>query len=147
MEEAVMEAVVMECGRKSGRESGMCKMRTREPAAAEMHASAHAAEAHTATAEVHATAAVHHATAAVHPATTAMHAAATAAVATAASRKRRWRHGKRRGKRTRDEAIKELVVHPNPSMVELQRRIASPEENNPADPNGPTISNDKYDSF
>jgi hypothetical protein len=114
MDEVVMEAVMEADPGKSGRESGMRKP-GREPSMGEMHLSAHAAE-------VHATA--------VPAAATAMHTttAAAAMAAAAAPRERGWRHGKRRDKRTRDEAIKELVVHPNSSVVELLRRIASLEE-------------------
>jgi hypothetical protein len=71
-----------------------------------------------------------------HPAamTTASHPAAMATAATAAATttaaERRWRNGKRCTKHTRDEAIKELFVHPNSSVVELQRRIPSQEEGN-----------------
>jgi hypothetical protein len=120
----------------------MRKMRTRETAAVEMHASAHGSEtrasAHAAkvhpsahTAGVHPTshAAVHAAatTSAVHAATatSAVHAAAATS---AVKGERRWRKSKRGTKRTHDEATKKLVVHPNSSMVELQRRIPSREE-------------------
>ena len=92
----------------------MRKARTRKTAAAEMRASAHAAGMHPAS-----HAAAMHATA--HTATMA------AATATTAS-ERRWRKGKRRSERTRDEATKDLVIHPNSSVVESQRRIPSQEE-------------------
>jgi len=51
----------------------------------------------------------------VHAATAAMHTAAATAVAATATAvsERRYRTGQCRGKRTRDEAAKELVVHPN----------------------------------
>jgi hypothetical protein len=52
----------------------------------------------------------------------ASHASSTmpaAATATAAACERRWRKRKRRGKRTRDEATKNPVVHPESSVVEF----------------------------
>ena len=100
-----MEAVAME----PRRESSMRKMRTRETAAAETRASAHAADMHAA--DVHA--------AGTHPSPhPAVHTASHAATVTTAS-KHRWGKGKRRSKRTRDKATKELVVHPNSSVVEF----------------------------
>jgi hypothetical protein len=47
--------------------------------------------------------------------------AATTTTATAACERRRAKR-KRRGKRTRDEATKNPVVHPESSVVELPRR-------------------------
>jgi hypothetical protein len=69
----------------------------------------------------------------MHPATHAAptHAAATHATshaATAVKGECRRRKGKRGAECARDEAIKEFVVHPNSSVVELQRRIASQQE-------------------
>jgi hypothetical protein len=127
----------------------MRKMRTRETAAAEMHASAHTTDVHTSAhaADMHA-AAMHpsaHASAmhtASHPA--AMHAATAATPATG---ERRRRKSKRRSQCARDEPTKKLVVHPNSSVVELQRRIPSLEEDDQQTSNDPTISNDKCDSF
>ena len=86
----------------------MRKMRTRETAAAKVRTSAHAAEAHAAhRADMHPSshAAGMHATS--H--TAAVHATATTAAAT----ERRCRKGKRGSKCTRDEATKDLVVHPD----------------------------------
>jgi hypothetical protein len=91
----------------------MGKMRAREVAAAEMHPSS--------AAEVHAPA--------VHAAPAAMAAAtAVAPATTAASSERRRRKSQRRNKHTSSEAIEELVVHPDPSVVELQRRKPSQQE-------------------
>jgi hypothetical protein len=91
----------------------MGKMRAREVAAAEMHPSS--------AAEVHAPA--------VHAAAAAMAAAtAVAPATTAASSERRRRKSQRRNKHTSSEAIEELVVHPDPSVVELQRRKPSQQE-------------------
>ena len=125
----------------------MRKMRTRETAAAEMHASAHTTDVHTSAhaADMHA-AAMHpsaHASAmhaASHPA--AMHAATAAATG-----ERRRRKSKRRSQCARDEPTKKLVVHPNSSVVELQRRIPSLEEDDQQTSIDPMISNDKCDSF
>jgi TPP-dependent indolepyruvate ferredoxin oxidoreductase alpha subunit len=80
----MMEEPVVE--RKSRRESGVHKMRTREAGAAETHAAAM-------------------------PTTAAMP-ATTAATAVAVS-ERRCRTSKCRAERTRDKTAKELVVHPN----------------------------------
>src|ERR1700730_12875832 len=91
--------------------------------AAEVHASAHAAGTHASS-----------------------HAAAMPA-ATARKGKRRRSKGNRRTKRTRDEVSKELVVHPNSSVVELPRRITLQRNRRPRDPNDPMISTDKCDSF
>jgi len=121
-----------------------CKRRTRETGAAKPRTGAHSPEAHSAThgADMHPTS---------HPAD--MHSAATevptaeAAAMAATASERRGRKSKRRSKRTRDEATKELVVHPNSSVVELQRRIPSQKQEQPADPKHPMISNDKCDSF
>jgi hypothetical protein len=57
-------------------------------------------------------------------AATATAVAATTATATASS-ERRWRQSSRRTKRGRDQATKELIIHRNFSMVELQRRKPS----------------------
>jgi hypothetical protein len=101
--------------------------------AAEMHAAAPAAGVHPSShahssmsaSETHSSMAASHA----HPSMTASHAAAMTASATttAATRERRWRQGKRDTKRTCDEATKDLVVHRDSSVVELQRQI-SPQE-------------------
>src|ERR1700737_2314186 len=95
--------------------------------AAEVHASAHAAGTH---ASSHA---------AAMPAAT--------ATTTSVKGKRRRSKGNRRTKRTRDEVSKELVVHPNSSVVELPRRITLKRNRRPRDPNDPMISTDKCDSF
>ena len=84
----------------------MRKMRTPETAAAEMRA--HAADMHAAGTHPSAHAAMH----------ASMHASSHAATMTTASKHRRGKR-KRRSKCPRDEATKELVVHPNPSMVEF----------------------------
>jgi hypothetical protein len=97
----------------------MGKMRAREVAAAEMHPSS-AAEVHAPA--VHAATAVHAAAAAMATAT------AVAPATTAASSERRRRKSQRRNKHTSSEAIEELVVHPDPSVVELQRRKPSQQE-------------------
>jgi hypothetical protein len=134
MMEAVMEEVapVVECESWPVRESSMRKMRAREAAAAEMHASAHATEmrgsevrASVHAAEVHPSAmhaaemraSAHAAEMSSHAATmhAASHAAAMAATATmpaaatTAAGERWWRKSKRHAKRTRDQAIKELA--------------------------------------
>jgi hypothetical protein len=125
----------------------MRKMRTRETAAAEMHASPHAAAMHAAhAADMHATTHTSMHTAAQ----AAMHAAATPAAmhaATPATGERRRRKNKRRSQCARDEPTKKLVVHPNSSVVELQRRIPSLEEDDQQTSIDPMISNDKCDSF
>jgi hypothetical protein len=58
----------------------------------------------------------------------ASHATSTMPAAAAAACEHRWRKRKRRGKRTRDEATKNPVVHPESSVVELPRRISPREE-------------------
>ena len=77
----------------------------------------------------------------MHAATTTMTATAAtmAAAATASEHGRRKR--KRRDHRTRGEALKELVVHPN-IRVELQRPIQSQKRRPSADPNDPVFSNE-----
>jgi hypothetical protein len=84
---------------------------------------------------------------AVHAATdaSAMPAAASATPA-AATCERRWRKCNRCGKRTRDEATKNPVVHPESSVLELPRRTFAA-RTRPAEPKHPVNSNDKCDSF
>jgi len=129
----------------------MRKMRTRETAAAEMHASPHAAAMHAAhAADMHATThtSMHTAAhAAMHAAATTPAAMHAATAATPATGERRRRKSKRRSQCARDEPTKKLVVHPNSSVVELQRRIPSLEEDDQQTSIDPTISNDKCDSF
>ena len=126
MEEAVMEAIPEREPGKPGRDS-MRKGRAREAAAAKMRAAADGGEMRPAAPGMHASphAAGVHATS--HPA--GMHAAShSTAHATAASSERRRRKGKCRTKRSPDEATQKLAVHPDSSVVELQRRISSREE-------------------
>ena len=126
MEEAVMEAIPEREPGKPGRDS-MRKGRAREAAAAKMRAAADGGEMRPAAHGMHASphAAGVHATS--HPA--GMHAAShSTAHATAASSERRRRKGKCRTKRSPDEATQKLAVHPDSSVVELQRRISSREE-------------------
>jgi len=121
-----------------------CKRRTRETGAAKPRTGAHSPEAHSAThgADMHPTS---------HPAD--MHSAATevptseAAAMAATASERRGRKSKRRSKRTRDEATKELVVHPNSSVVEFAATDTVARRRRPGEPKDPTISNDKCDSF
>jgi hypothetical protein len=111
----------------------MRKTSTREMAAAKMRAAVHAAEMHAAApaAAVHPSSYTHSSMTSshAHSSMTASHAAAMTASATttAATRERRWRQGKRDTKCTCDEATKDLVVHRDSSLVELQRQI-SPQE-------------------
>src|ERR1700675_113419 len=93
----------------------MRKMRTRETAAAEMRA--HAADMHAAGTHPSAHAAMH---------------PSHAATMTTASKHRRGKR-ERRSKCPRDEATKELVVHPNPSMVEFQATDTVARRRRPAD--------------
>ena len=51
------------------------------------------------------------------------------------------------GKRTGDEAIKELVVHRSSSVVEFAATPAAARRKQPEAPKDATISNDKGDSF
>ncbi len=135
MEEAVMEAIPEREPGKPGRDS-MRKGRAREAAAAKMRAAADGGEMRPAAPGMHASphAAGVHATshpAGVHPTShpAGMHAAShSTAHATAASSERRRRKGKCRTKRSPDEATQKLAVHPDSSVVELQRRISSREE-------------------
>lgn len=87
-----------------------------ETHAADTHAAAHAAEMYST--------AMHAAHAA-----TAMAAAPMTAAAAAAS-ERGWRKRKRRSHRTRGEAIKELVFHPNPSVLNCSDRYRRKKEDN-----------------
>jgi hypothetical protein len=112
----------------------MRKTRTREAATCEPDPAA--CEADPAACETHAagTHAAAHATK-MHSTSTPMHAATTmtttaatmAATATATASEHGRRKRKRRDHRTRGEALKELVVHPN-LRVELQRPIQSQKE-------------------
>jgi hypothetical protein len=98
----------------------MRKMRTREAATCETHAAATHAAAHAA--EMHSTA--------MHPA---MHAATTMAATTmtaAAASERGWRKSERHSHRTRGEAIKELVFHPNSSVSNCSDRYRRKKEDN-----------------
>src|SRR5712664_407409 len=100
-------------------------MRTRETGSAEMRA--HAADMHAAGTHPSAPAAMHPSSHA------AMHASSHAATMTTASKHRRGKR-KRRSKCPRDEATKELFVHPNPSMVEFQATDTVARRRRPADP-------------
>jgi hypothetical protein len=122
----------------------MRKTRTREAATCEPDAAA--SEADAAASETHAagTHAAAHATK-MHSTSTAMHAAATmtataAAMAPAASEHGR-RKRKRRNHRTRGEAFKKLVAHPD-LRVELQRPMRSHKRRQSEDPTDPVISNE-----
>ena len=90
-----------------------------ETHAADTHAAAHAAEMHSTP---------------MHPAMHAAHAATTMAAApmtaAAAASERGWRKRKRRSHRTRGEAIKELVFHPNPSVLNCSDRYRRKKEDN-----------------
>jgi hypothetical protein len=108
----------------------MRKMRTREAATCETDAAAcetHAAATHAAAhaAEMHSTS--------MHPA---MHAAAPMAATTtttmtaAAASERGWRKSERHSHRTRGEAIKELVFHPNSSVSNCSDRYRRKKEDN-----------------
>jgi len=126
----------------------MRKTRTREAATCEPDPAA--CEADPAACETHAsgTHAAAHATK-MHSTSTPMHAATTmtttaatmAAAATATASEHGRRKRKRRDHRTRCEALKELVVHPN-LRVELQRPIQSQKRRPSADPNDPVFSNE-----
>jgi hypothetical protein len=116
----------------------MRKTRTREAAACEAEAvtcetGAAACETHAAGTHAAAHAAEMHSTS-MHPA---MHAAAHAATmaaapmtATAAASERGWRKSKRRSHHTRGEAIKELVFHPNSSVLNCSDRYRRKKEDN-----------------
>jgi hypothetical protein len=116
----------------------MRKTRTREAATCETEAAAseadaaacetHAADTHAAAhaAEMHSTS-MHSAMHAAHAATTMAAAPMTAA---AAASERGWRKRKRRSHRTRGEAIKELVFHPNPSVFNCSDRYRRKKEDN-----------------
>jgi hypothetical protein len=125
--------------------SCMRKTRTREAATCEPDAAA--SEADAAASETHAagTHAAAHATK-MHSTSTAMHAAATmtataAAMAPAAASEHGRRKRKRRNHRTRGEAFKKLVVHPN-LRVELQRPIRPHKRRQSEDPTDAVISNE-----
>jgi hypothetical protein len=69
----------------------------------------------------------------MHPSShAAMHASSHAATMATASKHRRGKR-KRRSKCPRDEATKELFVHPNPSMVEFQATDTVARRRPPAD--------------
>jgi hypothetical protein len=93
-----------------------------ETHAAGTHAAPHAAEMHSTSmhsASMHA--------AAAHTATTMAAAPMTAA---AAASERGWRKSKRRSHHTRGEAIKELVFHPNSSVLNCSDRYRRKKEDN-----------------
>ena len=103
----------------------MRKMRTREAATCETDAAAgetHAADTHAA---AHAT--EMHSTSVHSP----MHAATTMATTMAAAASERgWRKSERHSHRTRGEAIKELVFHPNSSVSNCSDRYRRKKEDN-----------------
>src|SRR5216684_5509554 len=139
---------------KPGRESSMRKMHASIHAApvraapvrgCEVRASAHAAPARAAEVRASEVRASAHA-AEMHSAATEVPTAEAAAMAATAS-ERRGRKSKRRSKRTRDEATKELVVHPNSSVVEFAATDTVARRRRPGEPKDPTITSDKCDSF
>ena len=115
----------------------MRKTRTREAAACEAEAvtcetDAAACETHAAGTHAAAHATEMHSTS-MHSAATAMHAAAHAATTMAAptaASERGWRKSKRRSHHTRGEAIKELVFHPNSSVLNCSDRYRRKKEDN-----------------
>jgi hypothetical protein len=116
----------------------MRKMRTREAATCETEAVAcetgaaaretHAADTHAAAhaAEMHSTP-MHPA---MHPAAHATTTMAAPMTAAAAASERGWRKRERRSHRTRGEAIKELVFHPNSSVLNCSDRYRRKKEDN-----------------
>jgi hypothetical protein len=125
---AVMEkSAVMRkpCMRKTRtREAAACEARTADthPAthATDTHAAAHAADMHSTSMHPAMHAAAHAATTMAAPMTT----------ATAAASERGWRKSKRRSHHTRGEAIKELVFHPNSSVLNCSDGYRRKKEDN-----------------
>jgi hypothetical protein len=89
------------------------KRRTRETGAAKPRTGAHSPEAHSATHPAD----MHSAATEVPTSEAAAMAATAMATAAAAASEYRWRKGKRRSKRARDEATNELFFHRNSSLV------------------------------
>jgi hypothetical protein len=135
---AVMEeSAVMRkpCMRKTRtREAATCESDAAacETRAADTHPATHATDAHAATHATDTHAAAHaadmHSTS-MHPP---MHAATTMAAPMTApdASQRGWRKSKRCSHRTRGEAIKELVFHPNSSVLNCSDRYRRKKEDN-----------------